>query len=90
LVEVAVDLLVDRGHDRGRTVTEVLAGDASGEVEELAAVDVPHSRSFGPVDDEGGRGDAAGDVPLAVGAEPFGGAGALLDGHGRPRLSLRD
>ena len=52
LVEVAVDLLVDRGHNGRRAVAEVLAGDAAGEIEELAAVDVPDAGAFGAGDDE--------------------------------------
>jgi hypothetical protein len=90
LVEIAVDLLVDGRHHRRRAVPEVLAGDPAGEVEELAAVDVPDARPFGPFDDEGRRRDAARDIPLACGEQAFGGAGSFFDGHRRPGLSLRD
>ncbi len=41
LVQVAVDLLVHRLHDRGQRVADVRAADAPGEVDVLAAVDVP-------------------------------------------------
>ena len=52
LVEVAVDLLVDRCHDGRRSMAEVLAGDPAGEVEELATLDVPDPGSLGTGDDE--------------------------------------
>ena len=83
LVEVAVDLFVDR-RDHGRwAVAEVLAGDSAGEVEELAAVDVPDARALGAGDDERGRRDAAGDVALARCEDPVGGAGSFFHGHRR-------
>ena len=77
LVQVAVDLLVDRS-DRGREVVAgVLAADPAGEVDVAAAVDVPDPGALGPVDDDGGDGDAPRDVPgprledaLALGAVP--------------------
>src|SRR5579884_930006 len=80
-MEVAIDLLVDGRDHRGRPVAEVLAGDPAGEVEILAAVDVPHARAFGAGDDEGRRGDPAGDIAFARGEDPFGGAGAFFHGH---------
>ena len=46
LVEIAVGLLVDRADDRRGAVAEVLARDPAGEVEVLAAVDVPDACSF--------------------------------------------
>jgi hypothetical protein len=59
-------------------VAEVLAGDPAGEVEELAPVDVPDARPLGPVDDQSGSRDSAGDVALARCEDPIGGAGVLL------------
>ena len=65
LVQVAVDLLVDRRDDGRVAVAEVLAGDAAGEVEVLAALGVPDPRAPGARDDERRRRDAARDVALA-------------------------
>ena len=73
-----VDLLVDRRDDGRRSVAEVLAGDPAGEVEELAAVDVPDARALGAGDDERGRRDAAGDVALARCEDLVGGAGSFF------------
>src|SRR5438105_12789572 len=56
LVEVSVDLLVDGADDPGRAVPEVLAGDAAGEVQVLAAVGVPDAGAPRPGDDEVGGG----------------------------------
>ena len=54
LVQVAVDLLVDRG-DRGRkTVAEVLAGEPAGEVDVLAPVHVHDPRALCARDESGG------------------------------------
>ena len=64
LVQELVGLLVDRAHDAGRAVAEVLAGDAASEVEVLAPVDVPDLRAPRFRDDEIGRGDAARDISL--------------------------
>ena len=52
LVQVAVDLLVDRGDGRREPVAGVLAAEPAGEVDVLAAVDVPDACAFRPVDDE--------------------------------------
>ena len=90
LVEVAVDLLVDRGHDGRRAVAEVLARDPAGEVEELAPVGVPDPRPVGARDDERGRRNAAGDVALAGCEELLGGACAGVHGHRRQDYPLRD
>ena len=65
LVEEAVDLLVDCPDDGRVAVTEVLAGDAAGEVDVLAPLGVPDSGAPGARDDEIGRRDAARDVPLS-------------------------
>src|SRR5207253_7342687 len=80
LVQVAVDLLVDRAHDGRVAVTEVLAGDPAGEVDVLAPVGVPDARAPGPGDDELGGGDAAGDEALAVPQHLLGGR-LFLDSH---------
>ena len=64
LVEEAVDLLVDRPDDGRVAVAEVLAGDAAGEVDVLAALGVPDPGAPGARDDEIGGRDAARDVPL--------------------------
>jgi len=47
-VQEAVDLLVHGAHDGLGIVAEVLAGDPTREVEELAAVGVPERGAFGP------------------------------------------
>ena len=78
LVQVRVDLLVDRC--RGKAVTGVLATEPAGEVDVLAAVDVPEARALGPRDDERRRRDAASDVPLALGDDPVR-RRALADRH---------
>ena len=54
----------------------------AGEVDVLAAVDVPDARALGAGDDERGRRDAAGDVPLAGLLDALGRA-AFLQRHGR-------
>ena len=80
LMEVAVDLLV-HGTDDGRVaVAEVLAGDAAGEVDVLAAVGVPDPRTPGARDDEIGRRDAARNEPLAALEDVLGGR-AFFDPH---------
>ncbi len=52
LVQVAVDLLMDRGDRRRQPMAGVLATEPAGEVDVLATVDVPDPRALGPVDDE--------------------------------------
>ena len=64
-MQVAVDLLVDRGDDRLEAVACVLAGDPAGEVEERAAVRIGDARALGGGHDEPRRRDAARDVPFA-------------------------
>jgi hypothetical protein len=66
LVQVAVDLLVDGAHHRLRVVAEVLAGDPTGEVEELPPVGVPDRCALRAGHDEIGRRDPARDVALAL------------------------
>ena len=88
LVEVAVDLLVNRLPDRRVPVPEVEAADAAREVEVLAAVRVPDERALGAGDDERGRRDAPGDVLLSRPADPLELA-AFLQGHWRPTLHRR-
>ena len=66
LVQVLVDLGVDRLDDGRQRVAEVGAAEAAGEVDVLAPVGVPDARALGAGDDERGRGDAAGDVALAA------------------------
>ena len=73
LVQVPVDLRVDRLDDGGQRVAEVRAAEPAGEVDVLAPVGVPDPRALGARDDERRRRDAAGDVALA----------ALLDAVGR-------
>ena len=66
LVQVAVDLLVDRGDHRRRAVPEVLAADAAGEVDVGAPVDVLELRALGARDDERRRRHAARDPAAAL------------------------
>src|SRR5205823_5691250 len=69
LVQISVDLLVD---GRGReSVTRVLTAEPAGEVDVLAAVDVPHARALGTGDDERRRRDPARDVTLTLGDDAF-------------------
>jgi len=63
-VHVAVDLLVHGVDDRRKVVAEVRAAEPAGEVDVFAAFDVPDACALGPLDDERGSGDAAGDVAL--------------------------
>ena len=65
LVQVAVDLLVDRGNHGGGAMAEVLAAEAAGEVEIALAVDVLDVRSARAGDDQGRGGDTTRDVTLA-------------------------
>ena len=65
LVEVAVDLLVDRLEDLRVAVAEVLAADAAGEVEVLASLGVPDQRTPCTRHDERRGRHAAGDVLLS-------------------------
>ena len=65
LMQIAVGLLVDRRDDGGRSVTRVLAAETAGEVDVLAAVDVPDARALGAIDDERRRRDSAGDIAVA-------------------------
>ena len=68
LVEIAVDLLVDRS---GReAVAGVLASEPAGEVDVLATVDVPDPCAFRAGDDEWRSGDTARDVACAVSENP--------------------
>ena len=83
-MQITVDLLVDRG--RREAVTGVLAAEAAGEVDVLAAVDVPDARALGTCDYERGGGDAPRDVTLAPGGDAFG-FGALGNGHQGRRIS---
>ena len=85
LVEIAVDLLVDRADDPGRAVTQVLARDPAREVEVLAALGVPDARAPGPRDGELGRRDTPRDVAFARLEELVGGR-PLIDLHQRHRL----
>jgi hypothetical protein len=80
LVEVAVDLLVDRPHDARVAVAEILAGDPSGEVDVLAALGVPDAGAPGAADDEVARGDPPRDEPLSVAKHLCGGR-LFLDPH---------
>src|SRR5581483_1781187 len=80
LVQVPVDLLVDGADDRRRAVAEVLAGDAAGEVEVLAAVGVPDARAPRARDDEVARRDPPWDVPLPIRENVLRGS-FLLDPH---------
>jgi hypothetical protein len=73
LVQVAVDLLVDRPHDRRVPVPEVLAGDAAGEVEVLPAFRVPDPRAPGAGDHEVGARDAPRHEALACLLHALGG-----------------
>ena len=88
LVEVAVDLLVDRVDDGREAVAGVLAADAAGEVEVRAAVDVGDARAVGARDDEPRRRDAARDVARALGEDAVVGAG-VGRGHARGVLHHR-
>ena len=72
LVQVAVDLLVDRRDHRLEAVARVLARDAAREVEEGAAVGVGDARALRARDDEPRGCDAASDVPAARLGDPFG------------------
>ena len=81
LVHVAVDLGVHRVDDRGEVVAEVRAAEPAGEVDVLAALDVPDPRALGALDDERRSGDATGDVALAGLLDAIGGA-PLLQRHG--------
>jgi hypothetical protein len=82
LIQVAVDLLVDRGDDGRLAVPEVHAADPAREVEVLLAPDVPDASAGGAVDDELRRRDSARDVAGPVGENALGGA-ALLQRHRR-------
>ena len=84
-MHVAVDLVVDRVDDRGQVVAEVRAAEPAGEVDVLAALDVPDPRALGPLDDERGSGDAPGDVALPGLLDAIGGA-PLLQRHGPATL----
>ena len=76
LVQVAVDLLVDRGDDRLEAVPRVLAGDPAREVEERPPVGIGDVRAFGARHDETRGRHAARDVPPARLGDSF--ARALL------------
>ena len=81
LVEVALCLLLDCGYDGLEAVPGVLAGDPAREVDVAAAVDVPHTRALGAIDDDRRRGDPARDVPVALGENALGRC-LLSGGHG--------
>src|SRR6478672_9630188 len=81
LVEVAVDLCVQRFDDSRQVVPEVRAAEAAGEVDVLASLGVPYARALGTGDDERRRGDAPRDVALACLLHACGGA-PLLQRHG--------
>ena len=66
LVQVLVDLGVDRLAHRRQRVAEVGAAEAAGEIDVLAPFRVPDAGALGAGDDERGRGDTAGDVALAA------------------------
>ena len=81
LVQVAVDLLVDRGDRRGEPVARVLAAEPAGEIDVLAAVDVPDPCAFRPIDDERRCRHPAGHVTLTRGDHALAGP-HLLQRHG--------
>jgi hypothetical protein len=85
LVQVAVDLLVDRLDDRVGVVAEVLAGDSAREVEVLPPVGVPDRRPLGTADGHVRRRHASRHVPLAPGAD----GGRVLELFRRHRRNLR-
>ena len=80
-MHVAVDLLVHCVDDRGQVVAEVRAAETAGEVDVLAALDIPDACALGALDDEWGRGNTAGDVALPGLLHAIGGA-PLLQRHG--------
>ena len=80
LVQEAVDLLVDRGHDGREAVARVLAGDPAGEVEVEGAVGRLDLRALGPRHHETRRRDAARDEALP-GFEDVVGRRALAERH---------
>ncbi len=69
LVQVLVQLRLDRVDDRREPVPGVLTADAAREVDEGAAVDVDDARPVGVRDDETRGRDAAGDVAGALGED---------------------
>jgi hypothetical protein len=66
LVQVLVDLVVDRLDDRREPVTSVLAADPAGEVNVRATVDIRHTCAVGAGYDEPRRRHASADVACAV------------------------
>ena len=72
LVQVLVDLRVDRLDHRLGVVPEVLAADAAGEVEVADAVGALDVRAVGGDGDDGRRADAARDPALAGGQQCVG------------------
>ena len=82
LVQVAVDLFVHRVDDGRQRVPEIGAPDPAGEVDVLAAVDVPDPRSLGAVDDDRRGRDPPRDVALAGLLDALG-ALSLLQRHGK-------
>ena len=79
-MQVAVDLLVDRLHDRGMAVPEVDAADPAGEVEVLPPLEIPDPGALGAGDDERRRRDPARDVLLS-GRKDVRAAHVLLSAH---------
>jgi len=80
LVQVAVDLGVDRGRDGLEAVPRVLAADPAGEVDVFVAVDVDDGGAVGAVDDESWSRHAARD-PAGPLLEDAAGGRVLPHGH---------
>ena len=81
-MQVSVDLRVHGVDDGGKRVAEIGASEPAGEVDVLAALDVPDAGAFGALDDERRRRDPARDVALAALLDTFG-RGALVNGHSK-------
>src|SRR5439155_5031085 len=87
LVQVLVDLLVDRAHDSRAPVAEVLAGDAAAEVEVLATLAVPDPGTPGARDDELGARNAPRHESIACLAHAVAG-NPIFDPHSPGSISL--